>query len=184
MTLAPSLRALVDFRSFHRTRRNRANVVMQSSEDCSLRDKRKEQPQSKDPFHRKATRGWKGNSQVHRLVVDAAKILGVSALSHNSVDDFQRELNLPRRPRGFADDPEPAPVHNVRRQPKIHDIKDVEELCAKLERSHFRIATMAERCVFNERKIEVVKCGPTECVAPKSAETPAMRPGSSRNLDG
>src|SRR5437660_9129789 len=32
MTLAPSLRALVDFRSFHRTRRNRANVVMQSSE--------------------------------------------------------------------------------------------------------------------------------------------------------
>src|SRR6266576_1524722 len=31
MTLAPSLRALVDFRSFHRTRRNRANVVMQSS---------------------------------------------------------------------------------------------------------------------------------------------------------
>src|SRR5437879_4497002 len=111
-------------------------------------------------------------------------ILRVPAFRQSSVDYFQRKLNLPRRPRRLADDPEPAPVHNVRRQPKIHDIKDVEELCAKLERSHFRIATMAERCVFNERKIEVVKCGPTECVAPKSAETPAMRPGSSRNIDG
>ena len=36
MTLAPSLRALVDFRSFHRTRRNRANVVMQSSKAKDL----------------------------------------------------------------------------------------------------------------------------------------------------
>src|SRR6266576_4396229 len=58
MTLAPSLRALVDFRSFHRTRRNRANVVMQSSVTGCARSALP--AESKDHFQLESKLTYKG----------------------------------------------------------------------------------------------------------------------------
>src|SRR5215471_2627903 len=72
------------------------------------------------------------------------------------IDEFQRELNLPRGPRGLADDSEPAAVH---------DVEDVEELRAKFQRSHLSVSAVPDRRVLDDSDIEIVICRPTKRVA-------------------
>ena len=74
-----------------------------------------------------------------------------------SINNFQGKLNLPRRSRGLADDAKSASVHNVRWQPEVHDVEDIEELGAKLQRPEFGVAAMPERCIFDHREIEAVE---------------------------
>ena len=101
-----------------------------------------------------------------------------------SINHFQGKLNLPRGSRGLADNAKSTSVHNVRWQPEVHDVEDIEELGAKLQRAEFRVATVPEGSVFNHREIEAVKRGTTKRVSTQSAEASTMRAGPfwNRNL--
>src|SRR5215471_12826182 len=99
------------------------------------------------------------------------------------IDEFQRELNLPRGPRGLADDSEPAAVHDVGRQSKINDVEDVEELRAKFQRSHLSVSAVPDRRVLDDGDIEIVICRSAKRVTPQRSESTLIRPGPSRNID-
>src|ERR1039457_4090720 len=55
---------------------------------------------------------------------------GVSG--HSSVQQFEGKLNLARRSRRPADQPETRPQHGIGRQSEIHQVEDVEDLRAEL----------------------------------------------------
>jgi pimeloyl-ACP methyl ester carboxylesterase len=101
-----------------------------------------------------------------------------------SIDDFQRKLNLPRIPCRLTDDAKAAATHDIRRQPKIHDVEHIEELRAKFHGAQFSVAATAEGSVFDHREIEVVKIGSAECVSPQRAEASVVKAGTARNVDG
>src|SRR5207253_6529448 len=68
--------------------------------------------------------------------------------------NLQRKLNLPRRPRRPADHPKPAPQHRVRRQPKIHNVEDIEKLGAELHDRPLSPAAPPKRRVLDQRSEE------------------------------
>src|SRR6266496_4007858 len=99
------------------------------------------------------------------------------------VNHLQRELNLSRRSRGLADDSEPAAPHNVRRQSKIDNIEDVEELRSEFQRSQLCVSAMSERRVFNQRNVEVMESRPAKRIPPQSTEASLVGPGTARHID-
>src|SRR2546423_7980625 len=104
--------------------------------------------------------------------------------STSSVDHFQRKLNLPRRARGLADDPKPAAAHNVGRQPKIHDIKHVEKLRAKLQRPELAVSPPSKRRVLDQSHIEIVQSRSAKRIAPQCPEAPLVWSGATGHVDG
>src|SRR5579863_273391 len=103
--------------------------------------------------------------------------------SSRLVDHLQRELDLPRGSRGLTDNPEAAAAQDIRRQPKIDDIEDVEEFRAKLEGTELPIPTMPERGVFDQRDIEIVVSRSAEGVATQRAKAPLIRARSARDIN-
>jgi hypothetical protein len=70
-----------------------------------------------------------------QLSLRACALGYILAPLRGSVNQLQRKLYLPRRPRGLADDAEATPTQNVGRQPEIHQVEYVEELGAKFHRA-------------------------------------------------
>src|SRR6478736_4140726 len=88
----------------------------------------------------------------------------------SSINQLQRKLYLPRRPRSLADNPEPTPAQNIGRQPEIHQVKNIEELRTKFQCSQLRISPTAERRVLDQRNVVLLKTGPADSVASQCAE--------------
>src|ERR1019366_3745920 len=107
--------------------------------------------------------------------------MGILQLSENHL---QRKLNLPRRSRGLADNPKPAAAQDVRRSSEVHDVEDVEELCAKFECAEFCVAAAAEGSVFDQRHVEIVEAGPAERAPAQRSEAAVVGAGSVRQVDG
>ena len=105
------------------------------------------------------------------------------ANSSSLINHLQRELDLPRRSGSLADNAESAPPHNVRWQAEIHDVEQIKKLRSKLQRAQFPISAMPESSVFDQREIKVVIFRAAKCVAPQPAESPEIRPRTSRNID-
>src|SRR6266496_2054477 len=99
------------------------------------------------------------------------------------VNQLQRKLNLPRRTRGPADDPEPAAAHNVIRQSKVHNVEDVEQFSAKFDCPQFSIIPMTEGSLFDQRNIKVMKRRSAESISSKRPKAAQVRPRSPSNVD-
>jgi len=100
-----------------------------------------------------------------------------------SIDQFQRELDLPRWSGGMADNPEAAAANDIRRQPKIDDIENVEKFGAKLEDAEFTISPVSNGRIFDQRNVVLVKTGPAKCVAAQRTEAAEIGAGASRHVD-
>src|SRR5207253_4013309 len=98
--------------------------------------------------------------------------------------NLQRKLNLPRRPRRPADHPKPAPQHRVRRQPKIHNVEDIEKLGAELHDPPLSPAAPPKRRVLDQRDVELMESRPAKRVSPERPEPPLVRPRPARHPNG
>src|SRR5579885_3128979 len=94
------------------------------------------------------------------------------------VNQFQRELDLPRCTCRLTDLAKAGAVENVRRQAHVDDVKQIEELGADLHVHTLRSAPLPDRCVFDEREIIVVVGRPAERVAAQRAKTSLVRSGA------
>src|SRR4029077_16734917 len=81
------------------------------------------------------------------------------------------------------DNPKPATPQEIRRQPEIHQVKDVEELRPKLQRSHLPIPPPPERCVLDQRHVVVLEARPPERVASQRPKPPMIWPRPARHVD-
>ena len=84
----------------------------------------------------------------------------------------------------MTDDAESRSPHGVRRQSEIDNVENVEEFRAKFQNAQLAFAAMAERCVFDQRHIEIAKAGAAKCVAAQGSESPRVRTRASSNVDG
>src|SRR2546430_12662801 len=98
-----------------------------------------------------------------------------------SIGQFQRKLDLPRRPGCFADNPKTAAANDVRRQAKIHLVKNVKELGAKLQVREFAISAAAERRVLDQGHVELTEGRPAEGVAAERSENALVGAGPARS---
>src|SRR5579863_5198364 len=78
----------------------------------------------------------------------------------------------------MADDTEAAAEDGVRRQTKIHDIKYIKKLRAKLDHAQLAAASSSKGSVLDHGHVKIVKSGPAEGVAAKGAEAPLIWAGS------
>src|SRR5579863_1983923 len=74
----------------------------------------------------------------------------------------------------MANDTETAAEDGVRRQTKIHDIKYIKKLRAKLDHAQLAAASSSKGSVFDHGHVEIVKDWPAEGVAAQRAETPLI----------
>src|SRR5215472_1276064 len=110
-------------------------------------------------------------------------IFGPHGERRKLVDHLQRKLNLPRRPRRFADDSKAAAADDIRRQSEIHDVEQIEELRAEFESAQFGVATVPEWSVFDQGEVEVVIAGTAENIAAQRAETAAVGTSPAGEMD-
>src|SRR2546428_1217450 len=101
-----------------------------------------------------------------------------------SVVQFQRKLDLARRPGGLADHTKPAAENNVGGQTEIHFVEDIEELSSKLKDREFAVSAMAEGGVLNQGEIEIAEAGTSKRATAKNAKTALVRARSAGNVEG
>src|SRR5438477_11076334 len=101
-----------------------------------------------------------------------------------SINQLQRELDLPRGACRLADNSEAGATNNVGRQSEIHDVEDIEEFGAKFEHCQLALGPASERGVLDQRHIKITIAWPTKGVATQRAKTAMIRPGSCGNIDG
>jgi hypothetical protein len=102
-----------------------------------------------------------------------------------SVDELERELNLPRRPGCFGNLAETRSVEDVSRQAHADDVEEIEELGPELEIHALGAAgAMAEGRALDEGEVVVVISWAAESVAAKVAEDPLIGTGATGNFDG
>ena len=97
-----------------------------------------------------------------------------------SIENLQRELNLPRGSGGSADLAEAGGEDGVGGQSHVDDVEEVEELGAELDVEEFAAAGAAsDGGVFDQREIEVVVGGAAEGVSAERAEVARVGAGAS-----
>src|ERR1035437_6983860 len=105
--------------------------------------------------------------------------------SGQSVDQLERELDLPRVAGGLADLAKTGAVENVGGQAHGDDVEEVEELAAELQVHQFGSAlAAAEGGVLDECKVEVVERRTAKGIAPERAEAVVVRPRAAGYMDG
>ena len=100
-----------------------------------------------------------------------------------SEDHFQRELNLAGSSCGMIDDPEARTPQNVHGQPEVHQVESVEELGAELQGGGLGPRSAAQRGVFDQSHVEIVKTRSKESVSSQRSEAALVGPGAARNVD-
>jgi len=128
--------------------------------------------------------GYTRNS-VRLLDVDFGENLpaGKAEKEQTSVNQFERELNLARRPCRLADNSKAAAAHNVGRQSKIHNIKDVEELRAKFKDPQLALTATPKRRVFDQGHIKVAEARSSKRVAAQRAKAAAIGACPASHID-
>src|SRR5690348_5706354 len=99
-----------------------------------------------------------------------------------SVTQFDRKLNLARRPGSLTDNSESAAPHYIGWQAEIHEVEHIEELGAKLDCAEFGIASAPERRVFHQGDVEILETRSAECVPAQGSEAPMIRARPSGNV--
>ena len=108
----------------------------------------------------------------------------VHSRSRSLIDEFERELNLPRVTGSLADFAKTGSVENIRRQAHVDDIEQVEELGAELQIHAFgSAAAPAKGRVFDDSEVEIVVGRSAEGVASQRAEASLVRPCATSNVD-
>src|SRR5579863_3000055 len=100
------------------------------------------------------------------------------------VNQLQRKLDLPRSPRGFIDHSEPASAHHIRRQSEIHNVEHIKKLGAKLHNPQLIFPAPPKRRILNQAEIEILVPRPAKRISPQRPKSSAVRPGTSRHIDG
>src|SRR5579863_5688355 len=96
-------------------------------------------------------------------------VIGLSRVP--SVDDLERQLNLPRCAGRFGYLPKTGPSQDVCRQAHVDDVEQIEEFTAELQVHALRAGrSSAKGSVFYHREVVVVVGRPAEGVASKRAE--------------
>jgi hypothetical protein len=102
-----------------------------------------------------------------------------------SIDELERKLNLPRRPRRPADQPEPRSLDRVRRQPHVHHVEQVKKLAPELHICPFQPArAAANRRRLNQRIVEIVVRRSPKRVPPQRARPAGVRASPTRDVSG
>src|ERR1700678_3710717 len=102
-----------------------------------------------------------------------------------SVDELERELNLPRRPGRFGNLAETRSGEDVRGQAHVDDVEEIEELGPELEiHALCSAAAIAEGRAFDEGEVVVIVCRTAEAVAAKGTEDALIGAGTTGDIDG
>jgi len=105
-------------------------------------------------------------------------------LYEQSIDQFQRELNLAGSPSGMVDDPEARPAQDVHGQSEGGQVEGVKELGAELQGCGLRVRAAAKGGVFDQSHVEIVKARAPESVSSQGSEAALVWPGAARNVNG
>lgn len=89
------------------------------------------------------------------------------------IDQLQRKLDLPRGAVCLGDSAEACTPHDVRWQAEVHQVKDIEEFGAELQRGGLRGSAPSAFGVFDQGHIEILVRRPPEGVASERPE-PAL----------
>ena|SRR6266481_4042498 len=103
--------------------------------------------------------------------------------SRNSINQFQRELDLTRRPGCSTDESEAAAADRIGGQSKIDNVEDVEKLGAKLNYTQFPAASVSKRSVLDQRHVELMKAWSAKSIAPQRSKPAMIRARASRDVD-
>src|SRR5271157_560621 len=103
--------------------------------------------------------------------------------SRSSVDQFQRELDLPGGAGGLVDESESRSQYHIRGQAEIDEVENIEKLRAELQRRRFRIPPLSHRGIFDQGDIQVMKVRPAERVAAQGSKPTQVGPRTAGQID-
>jgi hypothetical protein len=86
-------------------------------------------------------------------------------------------------PCGPANRAKTAAKHGIGRQSESHNVKNIEEFCAKLQDSPLAIAATPKRSVLDYREIELMETGSAKGVTAERPEYALIGTGAVSNMN-